>query len=589
MRDYLAFEIVADERRDELEALAERLVTTGSWRQAARRQDLVVLVEATRPPSVQLLPGDSGVVIGDLHDAAAAREGYARPFEIYGLAGGDRHDTAQRLTTRAWGRYVALLTRGEGPCAVLRDPMGIMEAIGWTRDGLRFVAPRLPEDRDLWPRDLAIDWPKLGAILRRKALASHLAPLVGIRSYDPGVLTFDDGATWRAWSPQDWIGHDDRRLAPAELARVVDGVVANLARGRQGVLCEISGGIDSAIVTAALKRCNATISQTVHHYWPQIEGDERPFAQAVADQAGLLLTTVPRGLVTLDADKLARSSAGPRPTYMAGDPDHDADLARRLDRADTDCLFTGRGGDAVFYQMAAAELAGDLLRGGSLAGGRRAALTRLAQRTGRTVWSLLAEASRGKRRPQVGAGRFAFLAPDAAAADIVHPWLSDLRRVSPAKRLQLRAIVNNLSAFRESLRHRRGDVFDPMLSQPVVETCLSIAATRLALGPADRPFARQAFADRLPPAVLHRQGKGNVSVFFARSLAASLDFLRPYLLDGELAQAGLLDLPALDAALDRDSLIWFDHTGDIFIVLALEAWARSWSERIKARTALQPG
>ncbi len=580
MRDYLAIETLADGSREALEVLVERLVGTGGWRQAARRRDLVVLVETARPPSIQLLPGDSGIVIGDLHDAAAAREGYTRPFEVYGLAGGDRHDTAQRLTARAWGRYVALLTRGEGPCAVLRDPMGVMEAIGWTRGGLRFVASRLPDDEDLWPRDLAIDWSKLGAILRRKALASHLVPLVGVHSHDPGVLTFEDGATWRAWSPLDWAGLDDRRLLPADLAQLIDGVVASLARGRQGVLCEISGGIDSAIVTAALRRCGATISQTVHHFWPQVEGDERPFAQAVAEQAGLQLTAVPRGLVTLDADKLARSSAGPRPTYMAGDPDHDADLAGRLDLDGTDCLFTGRGGDAVFYQMAAVELVGDLPRGGGLAGGRGAAITRLAQRTGRTVWSLLAETWRGQARTRLGAGRFMFLAPDAPAADIVHPWLADLRGVGPAKRLQLRAIVNNLSAFRESLRHRRGDVFDPLLSQPVVETCLSIAAPRLALGPADRPFARQAFADRLPRAVLHRQGKGDVSVFFARSLAASLDFLRPYLLEGELARAGLLDLAALDAALDRDSLIWFDHTGDIFIVLALEAWARGWRERI---------
>ncbi|RRN63452.1 asparagine synthase C-terminal domain-containing protein [Caulobacter sp. 602-1] len=590
MRDYLAVEIMADEHRQTLEALIDRLCATGLWRQAARRRDLVVLVETTRPPVVQLLPGDSGIVIGDLHDAAAAREGYARPFEMYGLAGGDRYDTAQRLTTRAWGRYVALLTRGEGPCAVLRDPMGVSEAIGWTRDGLRFVASRLPDDSALWPAGLAIDWPKLGAILRRKALASHLVPLVGVRSYDPGVLAFSDGATWRAWSPLSWVERDDRRLPPADLARVVDGVVANLARGRQGVLCEISGGIDSAIVTAALKRCGATVSQTVHHFWPQVEGDERPFAEAVAEQAGLPLTTVSRGLVALDAEKLARSSAGPRPTYMAGDPDHDADLARRLDQDGTDCMFTGRGGDAVFYQMAAVELVVDLVRGGGLAGGRRAALARLAQRTGRTVWSLLAEASRGGRSLPGGAERFVFLAQDAPAADIVHPWLADLRGVGPAKRLQLRAIVNNLSAFRESLRHRRGDVFDPLLSQPVVETCLSIAAPRLALGPADRPFARQAFADRLPQAVLHRQGKGNVSVFFARSLAASLDFLRPYLLEGELAKAGLLDLAALDAALDRDSLIWFDHTGDIFIVLALEAWARNWRERIgKAETTSHAG
>ena len=118
------------------------------------------------------------------------------------------------------------------------------------------------------------------------------------------------------------------------------------------------------------------------------------------------------------------------------------------------------------------------------------------------------------------------------------------------------------------------------MSPPVVEHCLSIPAPPLAIGEVDRPFARAAFADRLPPENLTRRAKGDVTVFFSKSLAASLPALRPYLLEGRLAGAGLIDPAKLEPLLHPEPMIWRDSVGEVMLAAYLEAWVRTWELRL---------
>lgn len=585
MRDYLV--IVAEDDAGETERLAvrDRLVASGAWRAPCERRGLSVLVEAAAPPAYRHLPGLSGALIGEVFEADAARQGLGADFRTESLAGLPPRSAAWRLARSAYGRYLAVFTEGS-KVWVLRDPLGALEAVAWRRGGLGFIASRLPQDRTLWPVDLAVDWTAIGQILRQKNLASHLSPLTGVLSVEPGVF----GSPWameegeRLWRPAWYVEQRASRWpSPAALERVVDGATAAYALGRDRIVCEISGGLDSAIVAASLKRSGVQVDYAINHSWPQAEADERAYALAAADDLGVPLEVVDRELLRLDAGKLARAAGGPRPNYVGGDPDHDAELAARLAGDPPAALFTGRGGDAVFYQMPALELVLDLTGLGRCGAPRLWGLSRLAARMGATVWSLArqAQARVGDRLPDPPAS--SLLSRELAAAPVAwHPWLQDLQDLSPTKRVQLRAIVNSLSAFGESQRHRAGDILDPLLAQPVVETCLAVPAVRLAVGATDRPFARRAFARRLPPSILARQGKGDLSVFFARSLSASRSFLRDYLIDGRLAAHGLLDRGALSEVLDPDYLIWRNATPDLFVALALEAWVRCWEERLAA-------
>jgi asparagine synthase (glutamine-hydrolysing) len=585
MRDYLVVECSAGGDHSRWRAAEALILGSGVWRKTAERRSFSVFVETQKPPSYRHLPSVTGALIGDVFDAAAARDGRGEDLDLLGL-GSEPTELACQLVKRGFGRYVVILNDDRGPLRVLRDPMGVMEAIGWRRGGLRFVGSRLPDIPELLPANLAIAWSDVGAIMRQKNLASYICPLVGVTSYPAGVLAGPDGQGQRLWSPERFVRARSTPVEPDDLRRMLDGVIAAWAQGRQGLICEMSGGLDSSIIAASLARSVNRPLYGVNHAFPQVEADERVHAEAVARHLDLPLVVVERDLVQLTPEKLAAGAGGPKPNYVGGDPDHDIDIANRLSMPEVDAVFTGRGGDAVLFQPAHPALVRDVLAGRA-EGSRLAALEVLARRNVASVWSVLKRGF-GARNLTAGASVRTFMPPEAGRLPAqLHPWLESASKLDPARQLQILGVVNGLSAFGESQRHRAGDVIDPWMAQPMFELCLSVPVARLAVGWRDRPFARQAFAERLPEAALARRGKGNLATYFARSLAANADMLEDYLGNGQLAEAGLLDRERLKGALDPAQLIWTSVTAEIFILLALEAWARRWDERL-ADLAVDP-
>lgn len=567
-------------------AIKNCLAANGAWRLVVDRQNMAVFLTRERPLPHILLSGQAGLIIGPVFDTALATAGCGRVADLSRIHSGDPETLCRRLIKSAWGSYVALLQDKDGAPNVFRDPLGGLECLTWRRDGVFVAASRLDPAAPHAPRDLAIDWPSVATLLRQKNLSSVTVPLIGVEGVDPGVLQSADGNHRRLWRPAEFAQSRAARRnpRPEDLAAVVDGCVAAWATGRSGILCEVSGGLDSAILVAALRRAQAPIVAGLNHYWPQPEADERGFARLVAKAARLELIERPHGLLSLDADKLAQGAGAARPSFSGADPNYDADMAARLGEAGVDSLFTGQGGDAVFYQMATAALAGDLLRGVPSGRSWPSALALLAHRTRRTAWSLLSEAVRTRRAPVAPLAAVSFLTEEVAAAGAGdrHPWLCDLAGVSPAKQVQIQALANNQSMFGDSQRARAGRLIQPLLSQPVVEFCLSVPSPILAIGPTDRPFARAAYADRLPSAILRRRWKGDLSVFFAQSMAQSLPFLRTFLLEGRLVAHGLIDPKRLEPILHRDELIWFDHSGELTIAVVIEAWVRHWEASLAA-------
>ena len=288
--------------------------------------------------------------------------------------------------------------------------------------------------------------------------------------------------------------------------------------------------------------------------------------------------------MALDAAKLMRHGGAARPGLNAQDPDLDAALAEEIQAVGADALFTGQGGDGVFYQMPTPALAHDVLAGAPTADGMLASLTLLARRCRTTVWSLLARTMTPFDRVSPGVGAPGFLAADLAPPPL-HPWVAETAGLTRAKRVQIRGLTNIQTVFGDSLRGRAADLVHPLLAQPVVEFSLATSAPLLAIGDLDRPFAREAFADRLPAENLARRSKGDVSVYFTRSLAASLPQIRPFLLDGLLARQGLIDAARLEPLLQAETLIMSDVMGGVMRAAYLEAWARTWSDRLSGGPA----
>ena len=107
----------------------------------------------------------------------------------------------------------------------------------------------------------------------------------------------------------------------------------------------------------------------------------------------------------------------------------------------------------------------------------------------------------------------------------------------------------------------------------------------LTQGGRDRAAAREAFWRRLPEAVVGRRTKGSLGGYYARTVAGSLGFLRPFLLDGRLAQMRLIDVARLDPLLTRAQLAVRGDYPSILFAAMVEAWVRSWEQRVSSLRA----
>lgn len=561
------------------ELVASRIEAETDWTSRRGLDGLRLWTGGCAPLSVQCTP--EALVIGDLFD------GGGRPTRPP-LSSDPRTaaDAGRALARHAWGRYVALLTdRPSGGVAAFRDPSGFVECLFWAvEDGVHLVTSdfcALPPW--LRPRRLAMNWDRIAGVAARPAACTTESLFDDIQSAEPGGLVWvTGGPPDLLWSPAAFTGPAPAPLQAGEVVASVDRATAALCGAHDVLLAELSGGLDSAIVAASVKAAGLTgrVAQWLNRRGGRPESDEQIYAQAVCSALGVELTAFPKPWRPLTEQDLRETARTFHPSVTAMDAGSDHDAVERLRATGATALLSGQGGDAVFFQMPSCSVLADAVRLAGPSALVSSLPVNVARRTRRSVWEVLAEASRelrgNTRAPQVSS--FVTAEVRALAGGNEHAWVraARARGVPPAKRLQIEAIANCHIYHDESRRAQVADLLFPLLAQPVVELCLSIPAPDLAGGAFDRPFARLAFADRLPEVVRLRRDKGNMSAFFGRLIAASLETLRPHLLDGCLAGAGVLDRVALGRLLDPEALMRDPRVTELLWAAALESWVRYW-------------
>jgi len=567
------------------------------WTQALGAHGLAVMVQGQANTPVRALGdwrGIVGAVVGEVFDRAALDEDGAALFDLEPLGQSAREDppqVARALAREAFGDYVGLIRRFHGGAPVVfTDPLGGRPAFAWGGDGVTVVGDAPPEGL-AGPRDVAIDWEGVRDLMADRRRMGGAPPLKGVTWIEPGVCRQGPELSLREtlWTPARAARPGWRAGYPEHLRRAVDGAVRAFLLGRQRVLCEISGGLDSAIVATSLKAVGRPADQALNFYRAQVEADERVYAEAAAERASTPLRCVERPLLALTEAGLMRGAGAFRPNFEILDTDYDDFTLAAIADTEADIVFTGHGGDVVFYQLQAAALAGDLLRGVPCEGSRLARLTEVSLRTRRSIWSLAAQAVRGRPNASVVAATTAprMIAPPIRPG-LWHPWMAGLGAMPPAKRAQISGLALTQGVFADTRRGAAARQCHPLLSQPVVEACLAIPAPILSQGEGERSFARATFADRLPDSIVRRRSKGDISVFLGRTLALNVDLLRAFLLDGRLAAERVVDRAALEAVLHPEALIFQNAYGELLAAVVLEAYVRYWETR-PPLAALVPG
>lgn len=509
-----------------------------------------------------------GWVVGELF----VRGGGPAPAAPADLQEGGAEVLCERLVRGYWGRYVALFPAER---AVLRDPSGHLDALVWNSPTAWVVGSDLPSDLPaaFMPRTLAVDWTAIAAMLRDEAAIGGLG-LCGLFQVRPGSLrAFTNAPVDRAiWDPAAFA-RDPHASYEASRRALIEAVEESLAAeaGRgDGLLVEVSGGLDSAVVASTLARLGAGRRTTfVHYRVEEPAADEVRFARAVSERAGVALLEIVKPELRIDAESLGAMPVGVRASNNAMDRHYDLSQAELARRSGASRILTGQGGDMVFYQAPSDKIGAELW--GRWARQPRAdpvwrQLEDAAHWNRRSTWSLLGEAARE--------------ALDRKARQRSDdPWLA--HPVGPAKRRQITGLIQAQALFNgASSRGRQASLVHPLLHQPVLEAVLSAPVVDLARGGRGRSLARDAFGDRLPDLVLRRRSKGDLTAYYGRMVLRSLPAVRAFLLEGRLAAEGLLDVKALEEGLDPDRMIHEGNYPRLFQIIGIEAFVRHWEGRL---------
>lgn len=531
------------------------------------------------PPETPLvrMEDDQGLIVGRLYE----RDSCARVERLDQAASNSVAATGGKsLLADCWGNYVAFVSAG-AEVAVLRDPSAAVPA--------HFVAV---EDISVWFSDLAacddlriadrpVDEEYLRQWLTFPNLRTHRTGLAGVAELLPGTahhLSRDGSRTEVVWTPWTAMQSEPRltsfdAAAGAVRSTVIRTVAAQLKdRGALGL--ELSGGLDSSIVAAAL--ANSGILLPAVNFSTRLpDGDERDYARTVARHLGLSLGVVEEKASPLDLRPPARTALRPLLSPLL-QPLNRA-LCAFARRAGVKGLVTGGGGDNLFCYLTTAAPILDAARERGPAGAL-VATRDVAAVTGCTFWKAgrfaLLKWTRQGRRPAWKPDE-RFVGPMGLAAEMdPHPWLDAPRSALPGKLEHVRSIVR-AHHYMEPEHPTGESIIHPLINQPLMELCLSIPTWLWVHGGRNRSVARKAFASLLPPATINRRTKGRFESMCARAFEENRGQLADLLLGGEMARRRLILSDQVERYLTGSGPAPDDDYFRLFDLASLELWLRS--------------
>jgi asparagine synthase (glutamine-hydrolysing) len=544
-----------------------------------------VVVFASPATLALAIDGGRGVVLGTVFRRANG----ASAVERFGSEGSDdiARTEGQALIDAYWGGYVAFIEAARaGSVSVLRDPSGAASCFHAVREGLTFVCSDLAVAAKAGLLQDGIDWTFVAHHLAYPGLRTARTGVAGLRELLPGArlgLARGGGAAVTAcWSPWTFAARPGRE-PPADLATRLGAEVRRCveawASRSRSILLQLSGGLDSSIVAACLSRTQADI-HCLTLTTPHPGGDERAYAQGVAEQIGAALTA--RALDVAQADLTRAWPARlARPGINVLQRCVDRQVAEEARRVGASAVFSGAGGDSVFSYLDTAAPAADALRTHGPGAAFWCSVGDLSALHQCTYWRAGRLAVKKACRAAPTAWRLdrQFLSAEGnsiGAPD--HPWFPGPPGALPGKREQLISLMG-LQGASDGVEHgEQARVCHPLLSQPLVELCLSIPSWMWLAGGRNRALARDAFAEALPQPILRRRSKGDFTGFSAEIFERHRGALRDRLLGGELAARGLLDRRAIEQFLaapirPRDNTFF-----RLLLFADMETWIASWSD-----------
>jgi asparagine synthase (glutamine-hydrolysing) len=317
--------------------------------------------------------------------------------------------------------------------------------------------------------------------------------------------------------------------------------------------------------------------------------DERQYAQLMARHVNADLVECLLNPADVRLERVATVRRSARPWFYMYELEHGELEAGLAQRQGANGLFSGAGGDGIFFQTRAELAVADYLFDHGPGRGLLHTAVDAAQMSRKSIWPLLFKAAKARLFPgrwnavtESGRPNRTIVSEEVLKAGLhdrhfEHPWFT--RRATqgvPPGVLWHVASVSVPPAYYSSFGAEASPERTlPLLSQPLVELCLRTPSYLLIRSGRDRALARRAFAAELPEQTIRRTAKGRIDRHLRNILDANLPFVREFLLDGILVGKGLLNGRNLDLYLTREhSPADFQYSEILQEHLCIEAWLR---------------
>jgi asparagine synthase (glutamine-hydrolysing) len=559
-----------------------------------------------------VLDQDSGVVFGrifnrDMPDTEAAlRVAFDGNESLKIVQTGGR-----RLFERYWGRYVAVVQdAATGETWVLRDPSGHMPCFVAVHQGVNLVFSDLEDCIALGALKFTVNWDYIRSFIAYSGYQARETALQEVSEIQLGErVRFCGSSVHRSleWDPLAIAQTDpiqDPDTAVTEVRRITRACIHAWAACYPNIVHNLSGGLDSSIVLSCLKSAPSQPNVTCLHYFGTgPDEDERKYARLMAGHAGAELIEHELTPSEPQLEQLFHLHRTPRPWFYLYELEHSRFEGALAAERNIQGMFSGSGGDGVFFQTHAELAVTDYLFDHGLGRDLLRAAVDAARVSRKSIWPLLANALRARLIPtqlhplrMAGTPNRTLVSQDLVSAGrrnpkLIHPWFANrsTRGVPPGV-LWHSLTVGAAPAFYPSFdAGRYPERTMPLLSQPLVELCLRIPTYVLIRNGVDRATARRAFAPDLPPEIIRRRNKGRIDQHIRNVLDANLDFVRDVLLNGRLVKEGLLNRRNLEMYLTRErSPADFEYSEILQEQLCVEAWLAGWLDQ-QEPVAAAPG
>jgi len=393
------------------------------------------------------------------------------------------------------------------------------------------------------------------------------------------------------WSPVHYamrIGQPTIEEAIAAFRATFSDCVNAWASVQPRAFVALSGGVDSSLVAVSLAAAQSRekiIGVTYCHESTLI--DESHFARLVAQQSGIELLEIhlkPKGL-TLDFYHRLRILPFPlRCSYNADRRKRELSIAAQYGLT---AAYYGNGGDGVLFRHLHNVTAQDY----AIDNGIGSEFLRFSLLSARmcdtTIWSALwagLKARLFKPTPTT-------IDPDdplilwGINKNLVEkgiyrknsflPWEEERHKLLPGKNSQIDVIAATDIYFPFLEGEDFIETISPIMSQPVVELCLTLPSYILTYDGRDRGLARKAFEDLLPRPIRLRRFKSGGSPYYVDLFNNNRDFIEDFLLNGELSSRGFLDTDSIAAMVRSSSGGEEEHYVRLEQLCTVEAWVRA--------------